>query len=76
MPGGRAVIIVHADRISDTCGYAVPLYTFEGQRSRLIEWAQERTEAEMDEYRSLKNSSSIDGLPAIPAVTPGSTLAQ
>jgi hypothetical protein len=65
LPGARAVILVRAERISDSCGYAVPLYSFEGHRSRLLEWAEGKSDDELDEYRHAKNSASIDGLPAL-----------
>jgi Pyridoxamine 5'-phosphate oxidase len=63
--GARAVILVHAERISDSCGYAVPLYAFAGQRSRLLEWAEAKSDEELATYRSAKNAESIDGLPAL-----------
>src|SRR5215204_4767528 len=28
----RSVVVVHVDRISDSCGYGVPLMTYEGER--------------------------------------------
>lgn len=65
LPGARAVVVVHADRVSDSCGYSVPLYFFEGQRTRLVEWADHRSAEELVEYRSAKNATSIDGLPAL-----------
>lgn len=74
LPGARAVVIVHANRVSDSCGYSVPLYRYEGQRSKLLEWAEHHTADELDEYRAAKNSTSIDGLPAIPAVISPSML--
>ena len=57
---GRAL---HADRVSDSCGYSVPLYEYVGQRSKLLEWADHHA-GELDEYRAAKNATSIDGLPA------------
>jgi hypothetical protein len=63
--GARAVVLVHAERISDSCGYSVPLYDFVGHRTRLVEWADNKTEDELVEYRIAKNSVSIDGLPAL-----------
>jgi Pyridoxamine 5'-phosphate oxidase len=68
LPGARAVVIVHAERVSDSCGYAVPTYTYEGQRSKLIEWADHRSDDELAEYRATKNAQSIDGLPAFDGV--------
>lgn len=64
MPGARAVIVVRADRVSDSCGYSVPLYEFVAERSKLIEWAAAKTADELDVYRATKNVTSIDGLPA------------
>jgi hypothetical protein len=64
IPGARAVVIVHADRISDSCGYSVPRYAFEGHRSKLVEWADHRGPDGLVAYRAEKNATSIDGLPA------------
>ena len=63
--GARAVILVHADRVADSCGYSVPLYEYVGQRTRLTEWAAARTDEELAAYHAAKNAESIDGLPAL-----------
>jgi hypothetical protein len=63
--GVRSVIVLQADRISDSCGYSVPLMTYEADRTRLAEWASNRTDAELQQYWVDKNSTSIDGLPAL-----------
>jgi hypothetical protein len=63
--GARGVVIVHAERVADSCGYAVPRYRFEGQRSRLLEWVDNKSDDELAEYRAGKNAVSIDGLPGI-----------
>ena len=55
---------MHAERISDSCGYSVPLYAFEGHRSKLVEWADHRGPDGLVAYRAEKNATSIDGLPA------------
>lgn len=62
--GSRAVIVVDADRISDSCGYSVPLMEFVDERTRLDDWAANRSEQELVEYRARKNATSIDGLAA------------
>ncbi|MEH0840849.1 pyridoxamine 5'-phosphate oxidase family protein [Micromonospora sp. CPCC 205711] len=59
----RAVVTVEVDRISDSCGYAVPLMDYRGERDLLIEWGSRRTPADLAAYRSRKNAASIDGLP-------------
>ena len=66
--GARGVVIVHADRIADSCGYAVPKYRFEGERDRLLEWAANKSDEELVEYRATKNAVSIDGLPGAAAL--------
>jgi predicted pyridoxine 5'-phosphate oxidase superfamily flavin-nucleotide-binding protein len=65
IPGARAVILVHADRVSDSCGYSVPRYDYAGQRSELVEWADHRGPEALTAYRAEKNATSIDGLPAL-----------
>ena len=61
----RAIIVVSADRISDSCGYAVPVMTLDHERDLLIRWAENRTPAGLVSYRSERNAASIDGLPAL-----------
>ncbi|WP_061966105.1 pyridoxamine 5'-phosphate oxidase family protein [Demequina aurantiaca] len=60
-PGARAVIVVTADRISDSCGMAVPFMTFESDRNALDRWASSRDGDAMNEYWGRKNARSIDG---------------
>ena len=65
-PGTRAVIDVEVHRISDSCGYAVPLYSFQGHRDVLPKWAQKKGAEGVREYQQGNNLMSIDGLPGIP----------
>jgi hypothetical protein len=65
LPGMRSVIHVEIDRVSTSCGYGVPLMTYEGTRSQLLEWAEKKGPDGLVEYRSEKNVRSIDGLPAL-----------
>ncbi|MCC2642254.1 MAG: Pyridoxamine 5-phosphate oxidase [Nitrospira sp.] len=61
----RAIIVVSIHRITDSCGFGVPLYRFERQRSQLSDWAGRKDEDEFREYQAEKNARSIDGLPAV-----------
>ena len=61
--GARSIIDVRVDRISDSCGYAVPLMSYEGDRDLLTRSHARRDEAALAEYRRVKNAVSIDGLP-------------
>ena len=65
LPGVRAVIVVAVERISDSCGYAVPFMDYVGDRDLLSRWAERKGDDGLAEYRKRKNSASIDGLPAI-----------
>ena len=65
VPSGRAIITVSIGRISDTCGYGVPLYQYQRQRSQLVDWADRKGEDGLRVYQAEKNRRSIDGLPAV-----------
>ena len=61
-PSTRSVIVIALERISDSCGYGVPLYGYEGQRSQLIDWAERKGADGVVRYREDNNRRSIDGL--------------
>ncbi len=62
--GLRGVITVEVDRVSDSCGYSVPIMSYEGDRDLLLRWADRKDDAALADYRRVKNTTSIDGLPA------------
>jgi Pyridoxamine 5'-phosphate oxidase len=68
--GLRAIIRVQCTRISDSCGYGVPLYAYQGERSQLLDWADRKGREAVVEYQRENNARSIDGLPGMnpPAV--------
>ena len=45
--GLRSVIVVEVERVSDSCGYAVPLMDYVGDRTLLTQWAQRKTDMAM-----------------------------
>ena len=65
----RAVVVVHVERIADSCGYGVPLMSYEGERPHHDAWAQKKLRTRgpdaLLDYQREKNSVSIDGLPAV-----------
>jgi hypothetical protein len=67
----RAVIDVAVERVSDSCGFAVPLMSYEGDRDLLIRAHERRTDADLAEYRRTKNAVSIDGRPVFAETTTG-----
>jgi hypothetical protein len=62
-PGARQIVWLDIDLVQTSCGYGVPLFEYAGERPTLIRWAQAKGEDGLTEYRRLKNSVSIDGLP-------------
>ncbi len=64
-PGTRAVITLDVARTSTSCGYTVPRMELVGPRSTLDEWADRKGADGLAVYRTEKNATSIDGLPAI-----------
>jgi hypothetical protein len=65
----RTVIRIEVERIADSCGFGVPLMTYEGERPQSLAWAQSKLAkggpGALDEYVAEKNAVSIDGLPAL-----------
>uniref|UniRef100_A0A7S4T0Z7 Pyridoxamine 5'-phosphate oxidase N-terminal domain-containing protein n=1 Tax=Alexandrium monilatum TaxID=311494 RepID=A0A7S4T0Z7_9DINO len=62
--GFRAVMVVDVSRVSSSCGYSIPLYDFVEDRSTLFDTFEKKSEEEVEDYLVLKNSFSIDCLPA------------
>jgi len=67
LPGARAVIDVAVDRVTTSCGYAVPLMDLVGDRDRLLDWAIAKGDDGLVAYRASKNATSIDGRPGYPS---------
>lgn len=63
--GVRAIIVVELLRISDSCGFGVPLLCFQGERDTLGKWTDKKGEAGLAAYVRDKNATSIDGLPGL-----------
>ena len=64
-PGTRSIISVALERVSDSCGFGVPLMTYEADRKDMAAWAERKGEDGLVEYRAKKNATSIDGLPGL-----------
>jgi hypothetical protein len=70
LEGARSIVVVSAERISDSCGYGVPLMDFRAHRTQMAEWADRKGDDGIREYWESTNSRSLDGLPALQVVTP------
>jgi hypothetical protein len=67
----RAIVLVHVNRVADSCGYGVPLMSFDGLRPHMAASASKKVrvagEQALLDYQREKNARSIDGLPAVEA---------
>jgi hypothetical protein len=63
--GVRGAIRIHVERISDSCGYGVPLMEFVDERPQRAKWLAAKGADGLRAYVREKNSTSIDGLPAV-----------
>lgn len=70
--GLRAVIVVRAELIRDTCGYGVPLMTYEQDRDLHARRFAREDDASLSRYFEGKEhvAQSIDGLPGLPLPLP------
>lgn len=46
-----------------SCGFGVPLYTYNGERDIHFEWAEKKGADGLQEYIQQNNLKSLDGLP-------------
>ena len=65
----RAIVVVDVTRVSDSCGYGVPLMTFEGLREHHALSSAKKLRVmgaeAYDARKRTKNARSLDGLPAV-----------
>lgn len=73
--GLRAVIVVTAELIRDTCGFAVPYMTYDTDRDLHGKRFAREDDASLDAYFTKKEhvAMSLDGLPGLPLPLPPST---
>jgi hypothetical protein len=70
--GLRAIIVVHAELIRDTCGYAVPFMTYDEDRDLHGKRFAREDDASLSEYFAKKDhvAASMDGLAGLPLPLP------
>jgi hypothetical protein len=62
LPGERQIIALDIESVQTSCGYAVPMYTYAGERDTLARWAEKKGMPGLLDYWREKNQVSIDGL--------------
>lgn len=73
--GLRAIIMVTAERVSDSCGFAVPFMEYREDRELHAQHMARKTDEEFRAHCEQKeyNKVSIDGLPGLPVPMPPRT---
>ncbi|NDU88514.1 MAG: pyridoxamine 5'-phosphate oxidase family protein [Ferrovum sp.] len=63
LPGARQIFDVTVDLVQTSCGMAVPLFSYDGDRELLSDWAIKKGDEGLKQYWEEKNQMSIDGIP-------------
>ncbi|MES0488993.1 MAG: pyridoxamine 5'-phosphate oxidase family protein [Leptospirales bacterium] len=61
--GARQIISIDVDMVQTSCGYSVPFYEYKGERNRLLEWFEAKSDDEIHSYWEEKNTLSLDNKP-------------
>jgi hypothetical protein len=74
--GLRAIIVVTAELVRDTCGYAVPFMSYDEDRDLHAKRFAREDDVSLNAYFEKKEyvESSLDGLPGLPLPLPPSTV--
>ena len=62
-PSTRQLIVADIDLVQTSCGYGIPLYTYEQERDIHFKWAEKQGAEGLEAYIQTKNRESLDGLP-------------
>lgn len=61
--GARQIIDVRVELVQSSCGFAVPLYEYVGDRDTLSRWAEKKGRQGVEDYWTDRNRLSLDGKP-------------
>jgi hypothetical protein len=64
-PGARAVIRARIHRISESCGFGVARYEYQGDRDTLVRVCESKGEEEVARFQRKWNTRSVEGMPAL-----------
>lgn len=63
MRGARNIFDLSVDLVQTSCGFGVPLFEYQDQRTLMDDWASKKGEDGLQAYQEQKNRVSIDGFP-------------
>lgn len=61
LQGIRQFFDIKIDLVQTSCGFGVPFFEYQGERNRLLEWANQKGEEGIKEYWQSRNRLSLDG---------------
>ncbi len=61
----RSIIKLSIDRITDSCGWGVPMFEFQGNRDQFEKYDEQKSDAELRKNQLKWNMESVDGLPGV-----------
>ena len=64
----RQIIVAEIHKVQTSCGFSVPLYSYNGERDLAYKWAEKKGKDGLQQYQQQKNLVSIDGLPTALAI--------
>jgi hypothetical protein len=64
LEGDRAIVVIEAARVSDSCGYGVPVLAYQGERTQMDRWVARKGPDGLAVYRR-EHNVSLDGLPGL-----------
>ncbi|MSO72227.1 MAG: pyridoxamine 5'-phosphate oxidase family protein [Rhodospirillaceae bacterium] len=65
--GLRSIIRINVERVSDSCGFGVPVYEFVKDRDALRKWTEKKGAEGVRAYVAENNAASVDGLAGLTA---------
>lgn len=63
LPGKRQIVLIEIEEVMTACGFAVPRMDFVSQREKLVDWAEKKGDAGLEDYWRRQNLLSFDGTP-------------
>ena len=61
--GARQIFDLQVEMVQTSCGFAVPLYTYQEQRQILVDWADKKGQEGIQDYWEEKNQKSLNDKP-------------
>ena len=63
LDGARQFFVAKIDRVATSCGFGIPIYEFQEERTRLTEWVHDMGPERLEDFCLTHNTESIDHLP-------------